>query len=141
MKDRKVMWAALGVVGAIVVVAVALFFFSWGSGSVNVSVDGEGLNVDAPLVNENISYNDIVSIETREGMDFGNRTNGFGGSKVLSGKFNNSEFGSYTLACYKNVKKYIVIELTAGEMLVLNQDSIEETLLLYDELFEKWDNI
>jgi hypothetical protein len=141
VEERKVIWALLGVMATVGVVAVALFFFSLGSGNVSVSADDGGLHVDAPLVEENISYDNIISIEMREDMDFGSRISGFGGSKVFSGKFSNSEFGDYTLACYKTVKKYIVVERTADRILVLNQDSIEKTLLLYDELLEKLDNV
>jgi len=140
MVERKIMYVYLGAVGIAFLIAAA-FFFTWGSGSVNASVDDERLHVDAPLVDENISYGNIVSIEIRDDMEFGTRYNGFGGSKILSGGFKNSEFDKYTLACYKNVKKFIVVEHTEGKILVFNQDSVEKTLLLYDELFEKWDNI
>ena len=137
MEEKKILWIALGVGGTIAIAVVAFALITWNAGNVNVSVDDEGFHVDAPLVNENISYSDIVSMEIREDMDLGDRTNGFGGNRVFSGKFHNDEFEYYTLACYHHVKKYIVVELTGGKMLVLNQDSAEKTILLYDELSEK----
>ena len=138
-EDRKVIWAFVGVslFQTAVICIIVLFFI--GSGSVHATLDDEGLRIDGPSANRNLSYEDMVSIELREDLNLGGRVGGFGGTKVLGGNFNNEEFGDYTLACYKAVRTYIVIEPEEGKMLVFNLDGVEETVDFYNELLEKWD--
>jgi len=138
-EDRKVMWAIAGVSLSSAVVVFVLVFLLMGSGSVNASANDEKLYIDAPMVNRSLNYEDIVSVELCEDMDLGSRVGGFGGSKVLSGNFNNKEFGDYTLACYKDIRTYIVVEPVKGKMLVFNRNSVEETVDFYNELVEKID--
>lgn len=132
---KAIVWVTLGVTAAILVIVVIFI----GSGSVNATMDGGELHVNAPFVNENISFDNIISVELREDMDLGSRMGGFGGTKVLSGNFNNKEFGDYTLACYKDIRTYIVVERGGGKMLVFNKDSVADTAAFFEDLLEELD--
>ncbi|MCL2890422.1 MAG: PH domain-containing protein [Methanomassiliicoccaceae archaeon] len=106
------------------------------SGSVSVSPEDDGLRINAPMTNVYIAYGDIDSVEFREEFNAGSRTNGFGGSNISSGKFRNAEFGDYTLARYKGVDAFIVIH-TGGRVVVFNQDSVDRTVEIYNELLTR----
>jgi hypothetical protein len=106
------------------------------SGSVNVSPEEDGIRINAPMTNVYIAYDDIDSVEFREEFTAGTRTNGFGGTNISSGKFKNAEFGDYTLARYKGVDAFIVIH-TGGRTVVFNQNSVDRTAEIYDELLTR----
>jgi hypothetical protein len=124
---------------SIVFTAVVLIAVGWflSSGSVTASVDNNALHVDAPGVNSDVYFTEIDSVEIRSGIvgGFGTRTNGFGGSEISSGQYNNSAYGSYTLAVHSSVHKYIVVHKTGyGSTLVFNLGSEGETIDFYNEL-------
>jgi hypothetical protein len=127
--SRKVVFAALAVTAIIIV----LVFILVGSGSVSASLEGESLHVNAPMVNEQISYRDVTAIELRNSYDDGHRIGGFGGTVVSSGHFQNDEFGTYILARYNSVGTCIVVHHTNG-VLVFNLDSTVKTTQLYNDM-------
>ncbi len=136
-QERRKQYIYVGVgVGVTAIILIAVFAFI-GSGNVSASLDDEILHVDAPMVNRSVYYDDIVSVEIREDMNYGSRIGGFGGTSVSSGNFNNSEFGDYTLAVYNNVKYCIVVEPISGKVLVFNRGSAEETQSFYQELLDR----
>jgi len=130
---KAAMWVGIGVT-AVILVAIGIFI---ASGNVNATMEDERLHVDAPMVDKNIFYVNIKSVELREDFDIGSRTGGFSGTNVLSGNFNNYEFGDYTLACYKNVRAHIVVESKHEGVVVFNQKTVGETVNLYNQLLEK----
>ena len=121
---RKVILAisAIGIVAVVLVVCFALM----GLGHVNAVLESDHLHVDAVMVDENIAYTDIDSVELRDNMDYGSRVGGYGGTDYLSGKFRNGEFGNYRLAVHKNVSECIVVH-HQGSVLVFNLGSNAET--------------
>ncbi|MDW5561582.1 MAG: DUF3784 domain-containing protein [Methanomassiliicoccus sp.] len=131
-RNRRLMIAVLAVIA---IVLVAAFFFI-GSGSVAASLDADSLHVSAPMVNENVGYHSITSVELRHGFDDGRRVNGFGGTQVNSGSFENEEFGHYVLARYNGVDACIVVHRSGG-VLAFNLQTAEETERLYGELLTK----
>jgi flagellar basal body-associated protein FliL len=135
-QDRLLIIVVLVSTFSIVPILLGIFFFM-GTGDVNISADDDGVKVNAPMVNVYIEYDDIVSVELRDDLTKGSRTNGFGGSNVSSGSFRNAEFGSYTLAAYNGVKTYIVVTPADGKTLVFNHDSVEKTKEFYLELLNK----
>ncbi|MDR1404787.1 MAG: DUF3784 domain-containing protein [Candidatus Methanoplasma sp.] len=136
-KERKTQKILAGISVAVVAAILIAVFLFIGSGSVNASMDDERLHVDAPMVNSYVYYEDVRSVDLRENIDLGMRVGGFGGSKILSGNFNNGEFGDYTLACNKDVKTYIVVEHGQGKILVFNLGSAGETVGFFEDLTEK----
>ena len=130
--EKKTLMAIV-LVSVITVGTVAGIIIFANSGSVNVSMDDDGIRINAPMTNVFIAYDNIDSVEFREELDAGGRTNGFGGTNVSGGKFRNAEFGDYTLARYKGVDAFIIVH-TEGRVFVFNQNSVAGTDELYNEL-------
>ncbi|MDR3074881.1 MAG: DUF3784 domain-containing protein [Candidatus Methanoplasma sp.] len=136
-EERKNLKIIAGISAVTVAVVLVVVFFFIGSGNVNVYLDDEKLSVDAPMVDTRVYYDDIVSVVIRDDVDLGMRIGGFGGTRVLSGNFNNDEFGDYTLASYKSVRTHIVLEPNDGKILVFNQESVDETVSLFEDLRDR----
>ncbi len=129
----------IGICVAVVIIAIVSIcgiYMLTQYGSVNASLDEDSLHVDAPMLDENISYTDIDYIELTEDLDLGYRASGFAGSHVLSGLYHNDLYGDYHLGVYKSVNIYIVVH-HGGDVLVFNCDSTEDTAAFYVELFNK----
>lgn len=135
-KVRRAIAAVSIITMAAIIIIVALFI---GSGSVNATMDDEGLHINAPMTDRYLPYDGIAAVEISDNLDLGFKIGGFGGTSVLSGDFNNNEFGDYTLACYKDVHTYIIVKPMEGKTLVFNQSSVEETASFYNELLERLD--
>jgi hypothetical protein len=131
-RSRKIAIASLAVT-AIILIAVFAFI---GSGKVSASLDPDGLQVSAPFVNEKVPYEGITSVELRTSFDDGRRVGGFGGTEVSSGNFQNNELGRYVLARYNSVPNCIVVH-HAGEVLVFNLVTADDTTSMYHELLTK----
>jgi uncharacterized membrane protein YwaF len=136
-QERRVMWAIFGVIGVVTAVVLIIVFVLIGGGNVTATMDDDALRVDGSSLNRSIGFDDIVTVEFRDGFDHGSRTSGFGGTRVLGGNFNNSEFGDYSLACYTDVQYHIVITPTQGKVLVFNLSTAEETEEFCIELIKK----
>ncbi|MBI0584391.1 MAG: DUF3784 domain-containing protein [Methanomassiliicoccus sp.] len=128
-RNRAIVLAAIAITA---ITLVAVFFFA-GSGSVSASLEDDGLQVNAPFVDEHIPYDDITAVELRGSFDNGRRVGGFGGSDISSGNFQNDEFGRYVLARFNNVESCIVVHHSGG-VLVFNLDTADGTARMHDDL-------
>lgn len=124
------------VVAAIAVVSIVGIYALTQSGSVDAELGDDELHVSAPMLDENISYDDIGYVELKQNLDLGYRASGFAGSHVLSGLFHNDLYGDYHLGAYKSVDLYIVVHYN-NEVLVFNQDSVADTTSFYEDLLIK----
>ncbi|MDR0778848.1 MAG: DUF3784 domain-containing protein [Methanomassiliicoccaceae archaeon] len=136
--DKKMLIVVIGISVLVTVIVLVIVFFSFGYGNVTATMDDDGLKVNAPMTNVYIEYDNIVSMELRDNLAAGTRTNGFGGTNVSSGSFRNDAFGNYTLAIYNGVGLYIVVTPTEGKILVFNQNSAEKTMELYELIEKAW---
>ena len=123
--------AAIGMISAVLVAVICITCFA---GHVNASMDEDSLHIDAFMVNEDILYTDIVSVELRDNMDYGDRRAGYGGMGYLSGRFSNSEFGNYELAVHKGTSDAIVVTYGSGSHLVFNLSDNAQTQTFYSDL-------
>ena len=85
-------------------------------------------------VDKTVAYEEIESIERRESFDAGQRTNGFGSSKLSAGRFRNREFGAYELYAYSASEVVVVLHLRDGSILVLSGADNAATEELYSLL-------
>jgi len=131
-RKRMVTLAALGVTGAVLAIA----FFLSTTGSVSFSLEDDAFVVTAPFVDERILFVNISEVELRESFDNGRRVNGFGGTEISSGNFQNDELGRYTLARYNEVASCIVVRYD-GEVLVFNLATAEDTASAYEQLVSR----
>jgi len=124
---------SIGAAVAIIVVVIMMM----GSGNVTATMDDDTLHVSGPMMNRSIAFDDIAAIDFRDGFDHGSRIGGFGGSRVLAGNFNNSEFGDYSLACFRDVDYHIVVTPVQGRVLVFNLSTPEETEAFCEALMKQ----
>lgn len=130
---RRTVAISVGAVAVVVTAVLVAVVLMMGYGSVTASMDDDSVTVDAPMMHEDILYDDIVSVELRDGFDRGDRTWGFSGSEISSGEYSNEEFGSYRLAVYKDNSLCIVVH-TADEAIVFNLQDGDSTRELYGAL-------
>ena len=128
--------AGIGIVSIVAIIAV--FFVLFSAGHVVATLDDDSLCIDAVMMHEDVLYTDIDGTpELRENMDYGSRRAGYGGMGYLSGKFSNSEFGTYSLAVHDDVSKAIVVTYGSGDHLVFNLASNGETESFYTDLISR----
>lgn len=133
-KGEKIATRIAAVVVPIILIGVAILMFS---GDVMVSCEDSSLKINATYWTDlEVDYSVIDTIEYRNDLDLGVRTNGFGSPTLSLGIFVNEEFGSYTLYAYTGAKEFVV--LTSGEkVLVIGMKDTNNTQLIYDAILEK----
>ena len=133
-RRKKVIICSTVAIGCVICAIIAFVMLT---GSVNVTLTDSEVDVEASFTSDfSIEYNDITYIELRDDLDYGKRIIGAANSKVLTGTFNNDEFGKYKLAVNKSVSECVVIH-TDKETYVVNCDSDESTIGMYNELLTK----
>ena len=86
--------------------------------------------------NITVNYADIDEIEYRENGVSGTRVVGFASAKLLTGMFQNDEFGNYARYTYTRSESAIV--LTVGDdIIVISGETTEQTKEIYDKLIEQ----
>ena len=131
VKDTK-----LGVVVTVIMLSMLLIFLPiiLFTGEMEITLGDNAVTVDATFWQEvSIKYDDIDSIEYREGRIGGTKINGFNSAKLLLGVFNNSEFGSYTRYTYNKDVPCVVLRVN-GDIVVLNAESEEAVLEIYNRI-------
>jgi len=104
---------------------------------VTAKMEFDGILLSGPMFLFKLPFNEMSKIELRDSIDKGMRFGGFSGSKKVSGKYKNEEFGLYDINVDQRISKYIVLRRITGVYLVFNLSSENETVTFYDEL-RKW---
>lgn len=126
----------MGVVAIIVVVALVIVGIALFNGHADARLTDTSLVIDGTMMNESIDYGDITGVELRTGMDYGSRMIGVGNMKVLTGTFENGEFGRYVLAVNRSVSEAIVVHTSSG-VYVFNLPDSGSTTELYRDLLQR----
>ena len=137
-KVMKPLNTALSKLSWIIPLMLAPFFvFIMFTGSITFELSPDALTVDSTFYSPvTVEYEDIESVELREGNAPGTRDWGYASGRLLLGSFSGEELGRYTRYTYTNSKSYIVI--TAGKnTLVIADRNPEDTQILYDNLCSK----
>lgn len=128
---------AISGVTLVCITCLAAPFISMGSSdSVTVTFGEESFTVSAPMFDHSFRYDDIVEHELDKDFDKGSRVWGFGTPFIMSGTFENGEFGRYELASFAKVDYCIVISV-GGEIYAFNQSTDEATQACYEELLSR----
>ncbi len=105
----------------------------------DVTIEEEGIAIEAPLYNSQISVEEIERVELTQTSLKGMRTNGYGGAEKAYGYFTLDEYGPVKLYAYPNNTYHIDILLNENHKprwIILNEPTREET----EELFQKIQN-
>ncbi|MBQ7344289.1 MAG: SdpI family protein [Clostridia bacterium] len=131
--DKKVAVIST-VIGSLIVVGIVIMMFV---GSITFTLGDTSLEVDTTYGGGmTLDYEDIESVEYVEGEVSGMRVSGFASGKLLWGWFKNDELGSYTRYTYTDAEATLIIR-TADGIIVIADETAEETKALYDSLLEK----
>ena len=129
-KNKAATLIATGVTAiAMLITAVVLF-----AGDVRFEYSASALLVNADLWSDlTIRYEDIESVELRDGAIPGSKKTGADGFRLLLGKFQNQEFGTYTRYTYRSCDMHVVLRCKSG-VIVLNGADRDSTVALFDTL-------
>ena len=107
------------------------------TGSITFELSENALTVDSTFYSPlTVSYENIDSVELRQGKAPGHRDWGYGSARLQLGGFSNEEFGGYTRYTYTFSDSYIVIK--AGKnVLVIADENPEYTRTLYENICNK----
>ncbi len=132
---QKKTGAVMGTVIAVaVLVLCAVLMFT---GDIAIVTEEDGLNISASYYSDlTVPYSKIDSLELRDELDGGYRSNGFGSPRLSMGQFKNDEFGHYVRYTYTAVDSCIVIK-GGGEVLVIGGKNDDETQDIYEQLLER----
>ena len=118
---------------AILIGCAFIMFF----GSIEFDFGEDALVMDASFsAPVYLSYDSIEDVEFREGNVPGIRTAGFSSMRLLTGWFENEEFGTYSRYTYYNPDACIVVT-AKGETLVFSGKDAAETTEIYNTLLGK----
>lgn len=121
---------------SLIIVAIILVFacFITFTGEITVNYNKNSFTVDSSFWSElTVDYDAIDSIEYREKIEKGTRTNGLSTLRLLAGIFRNDEFGNYTLYSYTKCESGVIIE-SDGKILVISGKDNDSTKVIYDKL-------
>lgn len=110
--------------------------------SFELSYDTEGLTV-TPSRGEPITvdYSTVGSTQYRENYIESTLRSGFETNDIMMGEYRNEEFGKHKRYTYSSNDAYVILEILAEdgetlEYIMLNEDTLEGTRKLFDELSE-----
>lgn len=134
MKHSKAIKVVSIVAVAVVLVFVAILMFT---GDITVEYGDTSFTVDSTYMSAlTVDYLTVDAVKYRDDIDFGVRVFGFGGAKLLAGRFQNKEFGDYTLYAYTTSKDAVVISAD-GKTLVIGGQNEAQTKAIYDEILSR----
>lgn len=128
--------AVIAVVAVILMVTAGFVGWAMTAGNIDAELTDDKLSVRGTMVEADIPYSDITSVELRDDVDYGSRVGGLANGKVLTGNFSNDEFGKYKLAVYRSTDLCIVVHRTSGTF-VFNLDSDESTENFFESLNDR----
>lgn len=120
---------------ALVVIIIGMVFYA-GLTDYKISENGSEITIDAAMYDMSIEKNQVVSVTTINNIPGGTRTNGYGGANKSFGHFSINGYGKCMLYIYKNVDKYIVLQLNGNDpgYVIVNDKSPDETERLYQAI-------
>ncbi len=125
---------------SIVVLCIILIFSSviMFVGDVNVEFGENDFTVKSAWWQDlTVGYEVVEKLELKDGFDTGIRTFGLGSARLLAGRFQNDEFGDYTLYAYTRAKSHVIINTSKFGILVISGKTAEETEKIYNELMTR----
>ena len=126
------------VISSIILIGVMVMMFV---GSITYTVGEDELSIKTTYGGKmTLDYDDIESIDFIDGGVDGKRVSGFASAKLLYGWFKNDDLGDYTRYTYTDCDAAIIIR-TSEDILVIAEESSEDTMALYLEILKEWGKI
>jgi len=104
------------------------------TGDIDINCGKKSFVVEASYWKDlTVEYAAVETVEYRETDDRGVRTYGFSSARLLSGMFQNEEFGNYTRYSYTRCDACVVLTVN-GKTLVINGPDEQSTKAIYEEI-------
>jgi len=104
---------------------------------VTAKMEYDGILLSGPMFLFKLPFDEMNKLEIRDSIDRGMRFGGYSGSKKVTGKYKNDEFGLYDINVDLRANKFIVLRRITGVYLVFSLSTEQETIAFYNEL-RKW---
>lgn len=119
---------------AVTFIAVGILLVT---GEIKVVLNDSSMEIAGSYMGDKtIDYSEIKEVNFEDNFQFGSRNGGFGSFKLNEGRFENTQFGRYTLYAYVKSRAVVVMH-TEEDIIVVGLESREETEKLYQEILEK----
>lgn len=122
------------IVTAVIVLLVAAVFLYGNTAGIRAELTGSELHVTGPMFHESVPYGWIMEVSLREDVAYGSRTWGADLGGVKTGNFQNTAFGAYRCAVYRDPKYCIVVQTAEEKTLVFNLKTDEQTRAFFAQL-------
>jgi uncharacterized membrane protein len=133
MMSKSAKWISAIMLVAIFTLVGWLMF----TGDIDYVYGNDSFEIKASFMDDiAVRYEDIDSIELREGDNVGMRTFGFASARLLMGSFQNDEFGAYTRYSYVGAGSCVVLTI-GNKILVISGEDVESTTAIYEQLLIK----
>ncbi len=124
------------VILVVIILFICAFIFG-DSGNIEYDFNDKSFDITASYWQDiSINYSDIDSVEFLDVCDAGIRTNGFGGTKILLGEFENNQFGAYTRYTYTYIESCVLI-IVDGNELIINGETQNATEEIFKTISDK----
>ena len=121
VKKNKIPVVITTVAVTVILAAVAVLMFV---GNIETTLGDEGIYVKASFCDDlELKYEDIDAVEYREEGVPGQRVIGFGSARLLLGKFQNEEFGTYTRYTYTTDAPCVVLTVDDNIIVLSDRDA------------------
>ena len=125
------------VVSIITLLIVGFLFVTIFLQGVKIKQNNDMVSISGGLFySAKFAYSDISSIELRDSVEYGTRTNGVSLLNYKLGIFSNNEFGKYKLFVNDSIKKVIIVKYDENTV-VYNAKDEATTIDTYNFLLEK----
>lgn len=130
-KNSKAAVTVTVVLVAVTLIVVLELMFT---GNIETTLGESSLTVKADYWSDiTLNYEDIDTVEYREGGVDGDRINGVGSARLLLGIFQNDEFGTYTRYTYTGKKDCVVLTVD-GKKIVIGTEDTQSTKEIYERI-------
>ena len=125
------------VVSIIILLIVAILFLGIYLQGVKIKQNNDMVKITGGLFySAKFAYSDITSIELKDNIEYGTRSNGVSLLSYKLGIFSNNEFGKYKLFVNDSIKKFIIVTYDKNTV-VFNAKDENTTIDTYNFLLEK----
>ncbi len=128
----------MGVGGTVFAIAIVIFVvIMMFTGDIDFELEENQLTITADYYEDfAVSYDKVDTITYLESYEGGLRVNGFGSPRLVMGRFENPEYGYYTLYAYTGCESGILLR-NGEEILIISAETEAETRALYTALLER----
>lgn len=127
-------WAAIGILGILSIPVCCAFLLYEDFSPTVIQIEGEMLSATHGSYDIDIPLQDIAKTEWWTQMPSSSKIEGYNSEKLLKGDFTVKGYGHCVLMVNPQIAGVIYIEDKEGHRYIMNLDTIEDTMTIYEHL-------